>query len=230
MNIRNSHYKREQDYWDGRGAEEYISLSVSDQQRLGEWVKWKGRGRILDLGGGSGMMSRLFMHSPETDCVCLDISHKLLKYSPVPSVQADAFNLPFGDSSFDLIVAAAFLHHLPNKEVELLKECYRVLVPGGSLVGYDPNGHCFQNRLFMADGPFRLKTFSPDEKPVFPEKLCNNALEATFNKCEYFFFTFRNKKLTIFEFIQRYLLNCFSFGKIKRYLARWFFWKTNKPL
>ena len=222
------HYKREQDYWDDRGVEEYVSLSAADQQRLVEWINWKGNGRILDLGGGSGMVSRLLMNVSGTSCVCLDISYNLLKYSPVSSVQANAFSLPFVDSSFDLIVAAAFFHHMPGKEVDLLKECYRVLAPGGRIVGYDPNGHCIQNRLFMSNGPLRLKFFSPDERPIIPEMLREIVLLEKFNNFIWFLFTFRNARLTLFEFIQRYLINLLTYGFMKKYLDRWFFWEAAK--
>ncbi len=223
---KDTNYKREQDYWDRRGEEEYISLSATDQKRLVERIKWQGYGKVLDLGGGSGMISRLIADSPETVCVCLDISYNLLKFSPVPSVQADAFGLPFGDNSFDLIVAAAFLHHIPGREVELLEECSRVLVPGGVIVGYDPNGHCIQNKIFMSDGPFRLQFFSPDERPIMPENMQKYTAGASFKDFESFLFTFRNPKITVFEFIQRYILNFFAVGFLKKYLDRWFFWRA----
>lgn len=42
-------------------------------------------------------------------------------------------NLPFEDSSFDIVTMLAVLEHI-EKEQEILREIYRVLVPGGKLI------------------------------------------------------------------------------------------------
>lgn len=226
MSKHDTHYKQEQNFWDIKGSSKYVSLSNYDLKRLGNWVDWKGRGTVLDIGGGSGMISEILMQEKNTHCICVDISHNMLKSSLAESVQADALNLPFAENSFDLIVAAAFFHHIPGSELKLMKECLRVLKPGGELIGYDPNGLCLQNKIFMTSGPFRLNTFSPDEKPIVPEKLKQDALDASFNNFEYFTFTFKNPRVTAFEMIQRYLVNPFAVGPTKKYLDRWFFWRT----
>ncbi|MGH2830827.1 MAG: class I SAM-dependent methyltransferase [Actinomycetota bacterium] len=46
---------------------------------------------------------------------------------------SDAESLPYDDDSFDLVVGHAVLHHLPDVPAAL-RECYRVLRPGGRLV------------------------------------------------------------------------------------------------
>jgi ubiquinone/menaquinone biosynthesis C-methylase UbiE len=223
-----AHYEREREFWDKKGSGDYVSLSVYDQRRLVQWLDWKGNGRVLDLGGGSGMLSRLLAMVPGSECTCLDISHNMLRHSPVPAVQANALKLPFADGSFNLVVAAAFLHHIPGLEYELLRECARVLAPGGRLVGYDPNAHCVQNQLFMTDSPLRLGMFSPDERPLRPTTLRRHALSASFANFRFDSFSFRNERMTVFEFIQRYLLNPFSIGPLRKYLDRWFFWEASK--
>lgn len=228
QNDDHSHYSLERQYWDRRGHEEYTSLSGSDQARLTRWIAWTGNGRVLDIGGGSGMVSRMLKGRQDTDCVCVDISHNMLRYASVMAVQADALKLPFPDRSFDLIIAAAFIHHIPGKEPVMMRECYRVLKPGGRMVGYDPNGQCIQNRLFMTSTPLRLDFFSPDERPVMPAALRATAESAGFRSFRHQSFTFRNPRLTKFEFIQRYLLNPFAVGPLRPYLDRWFFWEISK--
>ncbi|MHB8512785.1 MAG: class I SAM-dependent methyltransferase [Actinomycetota bacterium] len=46
---------------------------------------------------------------------------------------ADGERLPYSSGAFDLIVARGALHHLPSP-VEALRECRRVLEPGGSII------------------------------------------------------------------------------------------------
>ena len=220
--------KQEKQYWDNRGVVDYVSLSDHDQKRIDEWIQWKGYGTVLDIGGGSGMISRLLMRQPDTYCICLDLSMHMLKHSPVTAVQADAMYLPFANESFDLVVAAAFFHHIPGQESSLLKECWRILKPGGRLIGYDPNAHCIQNVLFMTDGILRLKFFSPDELPIAPELMKKVSIDANYSHFTCKLFTFKNDKLTMFEIIQRFLINPFSIGFMKKYLDRWFFWTATK--
>lgn len=224
-----THYEREKAFWDEKGAQDYATLSAFDQQRIVDWIDWRGAGRILDIGGGSGMVSRLLMREPGTQMVCLDISHPMLVHSPVPGVQADAMVLPVASGSFDLIVSAAFLHHLPGLESKVLDECFRVLAPGGRIVGYDPNAWSLQNQVFMGNGPLRLKhTFTPDERPIAPERLADQVRAASFSSFAYDYFTFRNDTKTAFERVQTYLINPIAKGPLKRRLDRWFFWRAVK--
>jgi SAM-dependent methyltransferase len=223
-----AHYERERSFWDDMGAQDYATLSAGDRQRIVDWIGWQGNGRLLDIGGGAGMVSRLLVAQPDTDVVCLDISHAMLTHSPVPAVQADAMQLPVAAESFDLVVAAAFLHHLPGLEAEVLTECHRVLKPGGRLVGYDPNGQSLQNRIFMGDGPTRLKRFTPDERPIVPDNLEQEVRAASFSSFQRDYFTFRNETKTTFESVQTYLINPIAKGPLKKHLDRWFFWRAVK--
>jgi SAM-dependent methyltransferase len=224
----NAHYEREQAFWDEKGAHDYATLSPADQQRIVGWIDWKGHGRVLDIGGGSGMVSRMLVDEPETDVVCLDISHAMLTHAPVPAVQADATRLPFASESFDLVVAAAFMHHLPDLYLRVMDDASRVLRPGGRVVGYDPNGRCVQNRIFMGNGPLRLKSFSPEERPIVPAKMAQNMAAARLDRFEFQYFTFRNETHTFAEKVQQRVLNPLARGPFEKYLDRWFFWRARK--
>jgi len=228
MHSEEAHYQQEQAYWDERGQEHYVSLSPLDRERIAAWIRWPGRGRILDVGGGAGMVSSLVKDQPETLVTCVDISAVMLRHAPVPAVQADGTRLPFPADTFDMVVAAAFFHHVPGHESEILAECLRVTLPGGQVVGYDPNAWCVQNRIFMGDGPFRLKRFTPGERPVDPTRIEAKAVELSFTSFEYELFTFRNQVKTPFEMVQRYVINPVSWGPFKKYLDRWFLWRAVK--
>jgi SAM-dependent methyltransferase len=228
MQSQQAHYQREKTYWDVRGSEDYATLSPLDRQRIADWIAWTGHGRILDVGGGAGMVSRLVKDQPDTFVSCVDISAEMLRHAPVPAVQADGMQLPFPTDTFDLVVAAAFLHHLPGLESQVLAECHRVAVPGGRVIGYDPNGWSLQNRIFMGDGPLRLKRFTPDEKPIVPEHIERTARELSFESFEYQLFTFRNQTRTPFEVVQAHIVDPVARGPLKRYLERWFLWRAVK--
>src|SRR5688500_942870 len=128
------HYARELEYWDQRGTQDYVSLSPTDQARISSWIgNISSSMSCLDVGGGSGMIARMLSADRSPFAVCLDISREMLRHSPVHAVQGDALRLPFRDGSFDLIVAAAFLHHLPGRESSVIEECARVLRAGGRI-------------------------------------------------------------------------------------------------
>ena len=46
---------------------------------------------------------------------------------------ADALNMPFADSTFDLVWSLESGEHMPDKTL-FMQECYRVLKPGGTLI------------------------------------------------------------------------------------------------
>lgn len=62
-------------------------------------------------------------------------------------VAADAARLPFGDSSFDLIVSNHSLEHFPELEVAV-REMGRVLKPGGALYIAVPDATTLTDRIY----------------------------------------------------------------------------------
>ena len=58
------------------------------------------------------------------------------------NVVADAENLPFPDNHFDVAIMHAVMEHIPDVSAAI-KECARVLKPGGVLVGYVAFMECF---------------------------------------------------------------------------------------
>ena len=103
-------------------------------------------GDVLELGAGSGAMAAevLRLHPSvrmtvtDVDPVMVDTARRRLEPfgDRAGARVADATALPFGDGSFDLVLAWVMLHHTVGWETALA-EAVRVLRPGGSLVGYD---------------------------------------------------------------------------------------------
>jgi SAM-dependent methyltransferase len=55
------------------------------------------------------------------------------------AVQGDALHLPFGDATFDCVIASEVLEHIPN-DVAAMSELARVLRPGGVMAVTVPRG------------------------------------------------------------------------------------------
>jgi ubiquinone/menaquinone biosynthesis C-methylase UbiE len=92
-------------------------------------------GRILDVGCGTGIISRMY---PAKDITGMDISEGMLRYHPGKCLKGSADDIPFEDSSFDAVIGRSILHHLSDAE-KALREMRRVLKPGGKLVLWEAN-------------------------------------------------------------------------------------------
>jgi SAM-dependent methyltransferase len=102
-----------------------------------------GYDRSLEIGAGTGYFSlNLLQAGVVAEATCTDISpgmvatlgHNAERLGlDVKAARADAESLPFADSSFDLVLGHAVLHHLPNLR-RAFAEFHRVLRPGGRIV------------------------------------------------------------------------------------------------
>ena len=83
---------------------------------------------VLDVGAGSGDAARIISECyPRATIVSADINPVHVGLAPEPRLVADAFGLPFPDSSFDFVLSSLFLHHFADVQViELLAKLYRL--------------------------------------------------------------------------------------------------------
>lgn len=100
--------------------------------------------RYLDIGAGETVNSIVFGED-FTQIYCLDI--KLPKSTPMSKrwsniryIIANAQQLPFADSSFDLVSMFSVIEHMRDRELAA-QEALRVLREGGDLVMQFPNRH-----------------------------------------------------------------------------------------
>ena len=104
--------------------------------------------RVLDMGCGGGRHA-FSLYKRGADVVAFDMSYDDLvevknmfaaihlageapKKATATTVRGTAYELPFEDSSFDRIIAAEIMEHLPEDE-KAMSELFRVLKPGGHI-------------------------------------------------------------------------------------------------
>lgn len=99
--------------------------------------------RVLEVGGGPGELAARIRAEVGCDVVMVDSSPRMVELARERGVDAhvgDAASLPFADGSFDCVLAAWMLFHLPDID-RGLSELSRVLAPGGRLVATTNGEH-----------------------------------------------------------------------------------------
>ena len=148
-----------------------------DFERVGGW---RGK-RVLDLGCGKGRHSfEAVQRGAHVTAVDLDpgslravsdFAAVVRSASPRPGsldcVRADAVALPFGASTFDVVVASEVLEHI-GQDGLALEEVARVLRPGGTLALSVPRGWpervCwFLSESYHATAGGHVRIYSPRE-------------------------------------------------------------------
>jgi tRNA (cmo5U34)-methyltransferase len=103
-------------------------------------------GAVLDVGCGAGNYTlKLLEKLPGLDATLVDLSRPMLDRAvqriaavtagKITPLQGDIREVPLEDGSFDVILAAAVLHHLRSEEEwhQVFTKFFRCLRPGGSV-------------------------------------------------------------------------------------------------
>jgi SAM-dependent methyltransferase len=130
------------------------------------WVDARQRGRLLDVGCGAGLFLRRMrdlgweVSGVEPDPTAAAIAAQGF---PVAVGTLEQARLPAG--YFDVVTMSHVIEHLPNP-VTTLRECCRILKPGGVLLIYTPNAASMGSQTFGRhwvgwDPPRHLLLFTP---------------------------------------------------------------------
>jgi SAM-dependent methyltransferase/uncharacterized protein YbaR (Trm112 family) len=103
---------------------------------------YRDRGRVLEVGSGSGFNTRFIAEHCRGEVYGLDISDAAFTtfentrdFPNCTVIQADLMEAPFPEDFFDLVIADGVLHHTPNTRAAV-HALYRKVKPGGQFFFY----------------------------------------------------------------------------------------------
>ena len=148
-------------------AREFVFGGEERAELFRRYVGGPGR-RVLDLGCRYGALTQAYLEGNEV--VGVDVDRDALAQAAALGVETRVADvdepLPFGDASFDVVVAGELLEHVRDP-AGVVAEARRVLRGGGTLVGSVPNAFRLPNRLRFLRGlppendPTHLHMFTP---------------------------------------------------------------------
>jgi ubiquinone/menaquinone biosynthesis C-methylase UbiE len=124
-----------------------IGQSVVQNYLQAQYPDWQ-PAKILDMGCSVGHSTLPYVDAyPESEIYAIDVGAPVVRYAHaraealgkrVHFSQQNAEHTDFPDASFDLIVSHILLHEAPPKAIaNILRECHRLLKPGGLMVHAD---------------------------------------------------------------------------------------------
>lgn len=151
-NARNSSFMKERmrDGYDGKYSNyinQYDELASFHYEKVSNILIQKidcEDKEVVDVGCGTGILSFLTLDKGAGKLSCVDISKLMLEQCKKKSTtmgytsdlitfhEGDAENLPFNDSSFDIVFLNMVLAFVPNPQATI-KELARILRPGGNI-------------------------------------------------------------------------------------------------
>ncbi|MFC1865933.1 class I SAM-dependent methyltransferase [Chloroflexota bacterium] len=159
-------------------------------EKLLEFVKVEAKQDFLEVGCGNGLVTKYLAQEYNASVIGIDVDPQQIELAckDVDSIEnlryleSDAADLPFKESSFDVVLSFGVLHHIKNW-LDALKEVKRVLKPGGYFVYADI---VYPERVTRMDGSsnvsFGLVTIDIDQLNTFLEKFGFTTIHSQWQK------------------------------------------------
>ena len=161
-----------------------LKQSFLESTRGQIFSNWIGTNKkVLDLGGRDGTLTKYFIKN--NNVTLADIDENALQYAKknyqVDTIKVDLNqSLPFLDNSFDVVVMAEVLEHLPYPKITL-SEIKRVLKTNGEFIGNLPLAYHLKDRwqvirgrkLLISGDPTHLQFLSYEDVQELLSKYFN---------------------------------------------------------
>jgi SAM-dependent methyltransferase len=145
----------EENYWFRRHEAAYLALAPYCAGAV-----------VLEAGCGEGYGADLLAGTARLVCAldydALTAAHVARAYPDVHALLGNLAGLPVRSSTVDVVANLQVIEHLWNQE-EFLRECHRVLRPGGRLLLTTPNRLTFSPGRETPLNPFHTRELSPVE-------------------------------------------------------------------
>ncbi|BEK93965.1 class I SAM-dependent methyltransferase [Nocardia seriolae] len=145
----------EENYWFRRHEIAYVRML---EQCAGQVVLEAGSGE----GYGANMIAGVAAPVTGLDYDDSAVAHVRAKYPRVEMVQGNLAELPLADASVDIVVNFQVIEHLWDQS-QFLRECLRVLRPGGKLLISTPNRITFSPGRDTPLNPFHTRELNAAE-------------------------------------------------------------------
>jgi SAM-dependent methyltransferase len=132
--------------WWGSNTPAGIKRFIKRAKIVSETLEGLGDPKVLELGCATGTFSGFVLDEiPSLRLTCCDISSKCIelatqRYKEFKNVCFEAVDLlsrHYASGEFDCIIGNSIIHHLPAETI--LKECFRIVRPGGLIIFFEPN-------------------------------------------------------------------------------------------
>jgi len=132
-----------------------LNQSFLEKERGSLFSKWIGKNKtVLDLGGRDGTLTKHYIQ--DNNVILADIDENALAYAKknyhIETKRVDLNqSLPFPDNSFDIVVMAEVMEHLPYPQITL-NEIKRILKKNGKFIGNLPLAYHLKDRWQIVRG------------------------------------------------------------------------------
>ncbi|GAB4455572.1 MAG: hypothetical protein Kow0070_04020 [Anaerolineales bacterium] len=126
----------------------YARATYSAQAKMRELAALPAKGRLLDIGGGTGRVASALLADVD-EVIVADVSMGMLRQTPrsaLKPVCSLSETLPFADNLFERVIMVDALHHVIDQPATA-REMFRVLKPGGRIVIEEPDINTFAVKL-----------------------------------------------------------------------------------